>query len=148
MGRPRRGRGYSIATPPEASSGRVDVPKIQSTPITQQRISFSMECCRHGRCYGEIADRRERIDFADKIHELSQLTWGDINQAPRKNFGYEKLECLREGYFGDAPKDVAIIGFVYHDNHRMIGYRDAQGVFHIWLFDYNGDLYGHSRSHP
>lgn len=123
-------------------SGRLVLPEKRSEPITQQRIIFSIECCSDKCCFSRIREQRERADFAARLHELSQLTWGDIGQTSRRGLGYETLDNIRVNR-SNLPPGARIIGFVYHLNHRMIGYRDREGIFHIHWFDYNGKLYKH-----
>lgn len=138
----KKNRTFSIAPLGKTDTVQFSIPETESKPITQQPISFRIECCNANHCFKKIVDFREKADFADKLHELSQLTWGQINQASRKNFGYETLDELKPKC-KKTPPGATIIGFVYHDNHRMVGHRDYQGVFHILLFDYDGKLYSH-----
>ncbi len=108
----------------------------------QQRITFSIECCANDCCFNKIAQWHDKADFAAKLHELSQITWGQSKQASRKGLGYETLDNINIDY-NKLPKGARAIGFIYHDNHRMIGYRDHNGLFHIMWFDYDGNLYKH-----
>jgi hypothetical protein len=132
-----------ITTPAKPTTGAtISVPEKVSTPITQQRITFSIECCAGKCCYRMISEIREKADFASRLHELSQLTWGDIKQTSRKGLGYETLDHITLTS-RKMPEGARKIGFIYHDNHRMIGYRDPSGVFHILWFDYDGKQYAH-----
>lgn len=133
---------FVVSPPPRDEKAIIDLPETVHIPITQQRIKFSMECCKDKCCYKKIKERRDRADFADRLHELSQITWGDIKQTNRKGFGYETLDHLKVNR-DRLPPDARIIGFTYHSHHRMWGYRDELGIFHITGFDYDGKQYKH-----
>ena len=123
------------------TSANINIPEKVSIPFTQQRITFSIECCYGKCCFNKIKDLREKADVAARLHELSQLTWGDIKQASRKSLGYETLDHIK-ATSKKLPAGAKKIGFVFHDYHRMIGYRDENGVFHILWFG-DGNLYDH-----
>lgn len=139
---PKKGRAYLTSPTPPTSSRHINLPETVDTPLTQQRIMFSIECCSSTCCYKKITEQRDRSDFADRLHELSQLTWGQIKQSSRKGLGYETLDNI-EIDRSKIPLAKRIIAFVYHDYHRMWGYRDREGVFHITGFDYDGKQYKH-----
>jgi len=139
---PKKRRTYVISPAKPTSSTRIHIPERVSTPFTQQPITFSIECCYGKCCFNKIKELREKADFAARLHELSQLAWGDIKQTGRKSLGYETLDHIKVTS-KKLPEGARKIGFVYHKNHRMIGYRDEQGMFHILWFDYDGNLYDH-----
>lgn len=139
----RKTQTYITSPIKPTTSTLIELPERESMPFSQRRIMFSIECCGDKYCYNKIKDKRERIDFADRLHELSQLTWGTIkNKTNRQAFGYEKLDHITVKQ-GRKPDGANLIGFIYHDNHRMIGYQDPYGVFHILEFDYKGKRYKH-----
>lgn len=133
---------YLVSPAKPTTSPSINLPERVSIPFTQQAITFSIECCHGNCCFKKIRESREKADFADRLHELSQLAWGDIKQTSRKSFGYETLDHVKTTN-KKFPPGARKIGFVYHKNHRMVGYRDKDGVFHILWFDYNGELYDH-----
>ena len=136
-------RVFNITPPKSTSSEHISLPDVAPKPIHEQQFSFRIECCNGNCCYKKITEIRDKADFADRLHELSQLTWGDINDNGRKAFGYETLDNVKLRH-NHIPKKARIIGFIYHDNHRMMGYRDNAGMFHILWFDYDGKRYKHS----
>jgi hypothetical protein len=138
----KKSQTYLVSPARPTSTPHINLPETESTPITQQRIMFSIECCLGKCCYKKITEIRDRADFADRLHELSQLTWGEIKQSHRKGLGYEKLDNVKIDR-SNIPSDKRIIAFVYHDYHRMWGYRDQRGIFHITGFDYDGKRYKH-----
>ena len=138
----KKGRTRITSPARPTSTPHINLPETVSTPITLQRIMFSIECCSGTCCYKKIRERRDKIDFADRLHELSQLTWGQINQTSKKGFGYETLDDV-EIDRSNIPANKRMIAFIYHDYHRMWGYRDPEGIFHITGFDYDGKQYKH-----
>ena len=133
----------SVTSPAKLTPGaKINLPETPSIPITQQKVTFSIECCDGKCCFNKIREQRDKSDFASTLHELSQLTWGAINQDSRKAFGYETLDHIKVNR-NKLPPGARVIGFIYHDNHRMLGYRDRTGMFHILWFDYDGKRYRH-----
>jgi hypothetical protein len=127
-----------------SESGKIGIPQSESVSINQQRFSFTFECCNDSRCFKKISELRDKADLVARLHELSQLTWVDAIQSSKKSLGSEKLEDIKVNH-NLVPKGAHIIGFIYHDFHRMIGYRDEKAIFHILWFDYDGKLYKHSK---
>jgi len=82
----------------------------------------------------------EKSAFADKLVEMSQLSWQELVQSNRHKQGYEIIE--------DYPKppnltdDVRIIAFRFYGKAPMIGYRQEQ-VFHIIALDRAFTAYKH-----
>ena len=139
---PKKYRTHLTSPAKPTSSALINIPETLSIPITQRRIMFSIECCSDKCCYNKIIGQRDRSDFADRLHGLSQLTWGQINQSSRKSFGYETLDHVKVNR-NKFPPGARLIAFLYHNNHRMWGYRDPEGIFHITGFDYDGKQYRH-----
>jgi hypothetical protein len=82
--------------------------------------------------------------FADRMYELSQLTWSQIHLAPRHGQGYEKIR--KEGIKATLPaqvtEDVTIIAFRFYGKAPMAGYRQ-NATFYILWFDPDFKLYDH-----
>jgi hypothetical protein len=92
-------------------------------------------------------ESHEKAQFADRLYELSQLTWLQLQQAPRHKQGYEKIE--RSAIVGDTvpngiTEDVHLIAFRCIGMAPMVGYRSADGVFQIVWIDRAFSLYDHS----
>jgi hypothetical protein len=139
---PKKRRTYLTSPTPPTSSQHLNIPETAHVPLTQQHIMFSIECCSGPCCYRKIKEQRDRSDFADRLHELSQLTWGQLKQSSKSALGYETLDHI-EIDRSNFPPGSRTIAFRYHDYHRMWGYRDPEGVFHITGFDYDGKRYKH-----
>jgi len=131
-----------INIPPEQGK-HFSVPVRPATPLVQQRPSFVLECC-HKRDFCFIqCDTAQKVGFADKLHELSQLTWNQIINANRQGIGQERIPELDRKKPSSVPKEAKIIGLKYHGNRRMAGFRDDNGTFHILWFNHNDKLYKH-----
>ncbi|MBO4526631.1 MAG: hypothetical protein J5743_03320, partial [Victivallales bacterium] len=82
----------------------------------------------------------EKSAFADKLVEMSQLSWQELVQSNRHKQGYEIID--------DYPKptnltdDVKIIAFRFYGMAPMIGYRQEQ-IFHIIALDRTFTAYKH-----
>lgn len=89
--------------------------------------------------------RKEKAAFADTLGKLSQLSWAEINQAPRHGSGYEKIarSAIKEPIPSHVTEDVTIIAFRFCGKAPMVGYRKLE-VFHILWLDRLFTLYDHS----
>lgn len=137
-----KGKKYQIQSQKITHGKTITPQESYERPLHEQRFSFQLECCDSSCCYSKIKETKDRADFADRLHELSQSNWGVIISTGRKGLGFEKLG--RVDIFDEMlPVGSKLIGFIYHDNHRMMGYRDRMGMFHILGFDYDGKRYKH-----
>lgn len=95
---------------------------------------FCISCC----------DKNEKAAFADKMRLLSQLTWAEINCAPRHGLGFEKIAQNSINF--SIPKritpDTNIIAFRFCGTAAMVGFKENE-VFYIIWFDRNYKLYDH-----
>lgn len=122
---------------------RIVIPPTRALPLSQQKPSFVLECC-HKRDFCFIrCNKAQKVGFADKLHELSQLTWSEIINANRQGLGQERIPELDRKKPSIAPKEAKIIGLRFHRKRRMAGFKDDNGTFHILWFDHNGKLYKH-----
>ena len=88
----------------------------------------------------------EKAAFADKIAQLSQLTWSQIQSQPRHGLGYEKIEknAIRSSIPNHITDDVNLIAFRFCAKAPMVGYRDRAVFYVIWL-DRDFTLYPHKN---
>ena len=104
--------------------------------LRQLRNGFSLTDC----------EKEEKVAFADRLYELSRLTWAQIMQAGRHGQGYEKLDrnaIKRDAIPEGISDDVNIIAFRFCGKAPMVGYRTADGVFNILWIDRAFRLYDH-----
>ena len=132
--KPRSEQGKRIATDESKAVDTFNLPP--KFCLRQLRNGYSLTDC----------EKDEKAAFADRLYELSRLTWAQINQAGRHGQGYEKLD--RDAIKGGAvpagiTADVNIIAFRCIGRAPMVGYRSADGVFNILWIDRGFTLYKH-----
>lgn len=134
-----------IVAPSKTSVERISVTIPPTIPISQQKPSFMIECCdRKDFCFNKC-DNKQKLGFANKLHEMSQSTWNVILNSNRRGSGSERIPELDRKKPISAPKEAKIIGLRYYDKKRMVGYKDDNGMFHILWLDHNSKLYSHGR---
>lgn len=74
----------------------------------------------------------EKAAFADKLAELSQLSWQQLTQAPRHGLGFEKIDDYERS--AKIPQDVSILAFRFYGKAAMLGFR-VYRVFTILELD-------------
>lgn len=87
----------------------------------------------------------EQVSFVERMHRLSQLTWAQLRQADRHGLGYEIISrgSLNVKIPQGITDDVHIIAFRFCAKAPMVGYRSADGTFHIIWFDRDFTVYDH-----
>jgi hypothetical protein len=139
------GRKHKFNAPAHRNQGaRISAPGNADTGSTQgQTPVFGLEYLRGQYCLSECSDEHKAA-FASRLHLLSGKTWGEINIAPRKGIGFEKIkrDQLNATVPAHVSSETAIIAFRYHGNHPMVGYRDGR-VFHVLFIDRDFTLYDH-----
>jgi hypothetical protein len=128
-----KGKGKRIAGPPPVA----ELPPQQQTP------TFCLHYLHKDFCL-LLCTKDEKAGFADTLHQLSQLTWAQIAQAPRKGLGYEIIpqEAIRAGLPPQVTKEVKILAFRFFGNATMVGYREGR-LFHVLFLDREFKLYDH-----
>jgi hypothetical protein len=88
-------------------------------------------------------DKNDKAAFAERIRQLSTMTWNDIIQAPRHGFGREQIsrDQLPNPPFG-VTEDANFIALRFSGKKPMVGFQQ-QAMFHIVWFDGDYDLYDH-----
>jgi hypothetical protein len=88
-------------------------------------------------------NKDDKAAFAERIRQLSTMTWNEIIQADRHGFGREKIAAES---LPTPPKsiteDVNFIALRFSGKKPMVGYQRA-GTFHIIWFDRDYNLYEH-----
>jgi len=98
--------------------------------------------------YGlDSCEVNEKVALAHKLHELCQLTWNQIINAPRHGMGSEKIE--RNAIIGSnipshITEDVDFIAIRFDGLKPMVGYRFDR-VFHVIWLDTKLTLYNHGK---
>jgi hypothetical protein len=132
--KPKSEQGKRIATDEDKAIDTFNLPP--KFCLRQLRHGYSLTDC----------EKDEKAAFADRLYELSRLTWAQIRQAGRHGQGYEKID--RNAFRGDKvpdtiSADVNIIAFRCIGLAPMVGYRSADGVLNILWIDRALTLYKH-----
>lgn len=125
------------------SGQRVSVAPEFSEKPEQRPPEFSFRYVQRAHCISQC-DRDEKAALVDKLHRLSNLTWGQIKQQDRHGLGFEKIS--RHSIRAAAPQhvtpDVDLIAFRFSGMKPMVGYRREATFFVLWL-DRDFTLYDH-----
>lgn len=105
---------------------------------------FCLEFLRPAYCLSKC-DVKEKAALADTLHELSRLTWSQIQAAPRHGKGCEKID--RASIKGDSiplhiTDDTHLLAFRFFGKAPMVGYRTDR-IFHLVWLDRDFTLYSH-----
>lgn len=126
---------------PEQRGGRMyldDVPKRSFNTVPPK---FSLKHLKGGKFCLSRCEQSEKAAFADKLRELSQKTWQELQQAPRHGMGFEKIRGYKDLPVDVSP-DVNILAFRFCGKKAMIGYRIDE-TFYIIALDRNFTAYNH-----
>ena len=119
-----------------------DAPSDGST--NNDRPIFSLEYLRGRYCLSQCTSE-EKAAFADAIHRRSQMTWGEIQRAPRHGLGSEIIarESLRvQDFPADCTEDIPILAIRFQGTKPMVGYRRGR-LFVVLHLDRDYSLYDH-----
>lgn len=88
----------------------------------------------------------EKASFADKLRQMSQMTWLDLRLAPKHGAGSEKIarKAIKRPIPKQITEEVPILAFRFDGKKPMVGYRIG-GTFHIVWFDRDFTLYDHGE---
>jgi len=116
------------------------------TPPQAQYPSFSLKSMDSGYTLQDC-DEKTRAAFAEKIYQLSQLTWHTIQGNPSvSGLGTKKIR--KKGFDRPIPKEITadtpLLAIRFHGSKaRMVGYRRGS-VFHVvWIDRSPFTLYSH-----
>lgn len=86
----------------------------------------------------------EKAALAERLVEMSCLTWEQLRQAPRHGQGCEKISrsAIRSGIPACVTEDVNLIAFRFSGLAPVVGFR-ARRIFHILWLDRAFTLYKH-----
>ncbi len=113
-------------------------------PDDHRRPIFSLELLSRDFCISRC-ERDEKAAFADKLREISSLTWGQLREAGRHGQGYERIprSSIKAGVPNFITPDVdSFIAFRCIGKAPMVGHRIRQVFYVIWI-DRQFKLYDH-----
>lgn len=112
-----------------------DQKPIFSFEYMLDRSGWSVNCC----------EAEDRAQLSARLFQLSQMTWMQINQAPRHGLGTEIIpkKKISASIPTAVTEDANIIAFRYNGKRPMVGFRDGRTFNVLWV-DWNFTLYPHS----
>jgi len=131
---------------PEPNKGKkLDLSKSAETAkvdYNREKPTFCLRYVDPAYCITSC-DKDDKASFAERIRQLSTMTWNDIINADRHGFG---LETIARDALPKAPanvsEDVRFIALRFSGKKPMVGYRTAD-MFHVIWFDRDFNLYDH-----
>ena len=128
----RAEKGRNISPPVTVEESPEQQPPIFS--LRHMSRDFSLDNC----------TKDEKAALIDTMFRLSQLTWAQINSAPRHGLGYERIaqSSIKAAIPAHITQDVNLLAFRFHGLAPMVGYRE-RAIFHIIWLDRSFTLYKH-----
>jgi hypothetical protein len=136
---------FKASQPPNkgAKVGLHETPSDGST--NHLKPIFNLEHLKGPYCLSECTTE-EKAAFADAIHKRSQMTWGEIQRAPKHGLGCETISrnaLVVQTFPDDLTEDVQILAIRFCGKAPMVGYRRGR-VFVVLHLDRDYSLYPHS----
>lgn len=134
-----------LKRPRESAGKRFSAPDTPTGSSQQRRPLFSLQYLSTDPEYSlSRCTREQKAAFADMLAKLSQMSWAEINQAPRHGLGCEKISpsSIKAAIPSHITEDVNFLAFRFWDKAPMVGYRRQEVFYIIWL-DRNFRLYDH-----
>lgn len=87
-------------------------------------------------------DKESKSSIADRLLELSQLTWKEIHSKPREGLGYEPIprDRFKVPLSPSVTPEVKLLVFRFSGPGRIAGYR-KQDILHIVAVGAHHELY-------
>lgn len=132
-----------IQAPSGKPAGRIKVGENKQPSPNQKRPKFSLEHLLKSHCLSNCT-KDEKAALADRLHQMSQLTWEQIQQSSRKGQGSETIArtSINEKIPSSITEDTNILSFRFFGNAPMVGFRQDEVFFIVWL-DRAFDVYDH-----
>jgi hypothetical protein len=131
-----KAKGRRLPSPPHIAQ-----PVAEPRPTNHLKPHFSLYHLEDG---FRVSDCQavDKGEFAQRLQELSQLTWNQIVLAPRQGFGSETiaLRSIKVAVPNHITDDRRLLAFRFGDAARIVGYREDQ-IFHIVWIDPNHNVY-------
>lgn len=127
----------------QRAAGRIKTAEnVKPTP-NQLVPKFSFEHLRKTHCISNC-EKDEKVALIDRMHELSQMTWQQIQQAPRHGQGCEIIgrNSMKVGIPDVITEDTNILAFRFFGKAPMVGFRQDDVFYLVWL-DRDFTVYTH-----
>jgi hypothetical protein len=131
---------------PKATSGKT-IPLTASAAAPKRNFgnekpTFCLRYVDPGYCI-TLCDKNDKAAFAERIRQLSTMTWNQIIAADRHGFGREQISRDQlPSPPNNVTEDANFIALRFSGKKPMVGYQH-EGTFHIIWFDRDFTLYDH-----
>ena len=135
-----------IRQPKQNKGKRIKIHEDAKRSSQQERPLFSFEFLNHDARYAlSRCSSEEKSRFIEKIVNLSQLTWAEIQSSNRHKVGYEKIPAkkIRAKLHPEADSKRDYLAFRCIGKAPMVGYRVGRIFYVLWI-DRDFTLYKHS----
>lgn len=132
---PQKKKSKKIKDPPAADD--VSIPQLDYPIFCLKHLhkDYNLDGC----------DKNHHSALVNQFYRLSQLTWNQINVAPRKGMGYEKIpvSSIKPALPTTLTEDVEyLLSFRYLGNNPFLGYRNFT-ICHVLFIDFDFTVYDH-----
>ncbi len=134
-----------IKQPKRNKGKRLKLHEVGNRSSQLEKPLFSFEFLNHDARYGlSKCSSDEKSRFIEKIVQLSQLTWAEIQSSGRHQVGFEKIPAkqIRAKLHPEADARRDYLSFRCIGKAPMVGYRVGR-VFYILWIDRDFTLYKH-----
>lgn len=92
----------------------------------------------------EDCEKEDRVNFANRLHKIGSMSWGEIKCASRHGLGYETMpeHNLRVPIPRSINEDARLIVFRFSAKKPMIGFRKEKIFYIVWI-DPTFKVYNH-----
>jgi hypothetical protein len=122
-----------------------NIPEQKQLSSNQMKPLFSFQYLDAAYCVKKC-EKNDKVALAEKIQIIGNKTWQELQQAPRKGLGFEKINrnAIKASLPKHLEKDEAInfIAFRFSGNKPMVGYREHE-VYHVVWLDRDFTVYNH-----
>lgn len=120
------------ASPPK--SGRIKANENAKPSPNHLVPKFSLEYLQKSHCLSKCT-KDEKAALIDRLHELSQLTWQQIQQAHRHGQGSETIArtSMNVGVPPAITDDTPILSFRFSGKAPMVGFRREDVFYLVWI---------------
>lgn len=131
---------------PTYSTGNI-VSLPSEDEVVKNDIDYPIFCLKHLHSKHSLdsCTKEEKVALISKMALLSQLTWDEIQLAPKHGLGTEKISrsSIKSSVPSFITKDVThLFAFRFKGKAPFVGHRSGS-VFHIVYIDRDFSLYSH-----
>lgn len=132
-----------IKATPDAGR-RIESSNTPNKSTQQEKPVFSLQYVDNDWCICRC-EQSDMASFVKRIRKLSQMTWAEIQNKGRHEYGSESINktefrCRLPARVDNDDK-LLVLRFT-SKNKAMVGFRDG-AIYHIIAFDKDFTLYGH-----